>query len=115
MDEHRLARGVGWLSIGVGLTLLAAPTRAVRGLGMGERPNLGRLMGARDLVLGAGLLRGENTTTWLRARGISDALDAAIILGGAISGAFPRNRALVGLAMATGFSVLSFVLARRLD
>ncbi len=115
MDEHRLARGVGWVSIGVGLALLASPSRAVRGLGMGERPNLGRLMGARDLVLGAGLLRGGNTTTWLRARGAADALDAAVILAGMASGAFPRNRAPVGLAMATGFSVLSFVLARRMD
>ena len=69
----------------------------------------------RSTVLGAGLLRGESEATWLRARGMADALDAALILGGASLGAFPRSRAPVGFATATGFAVLCFVLARRLD
>jgi hypothetical protein len=115
MDEHRLARMVGWVSLGLGLALVASPARTVKQLGMGERPTLGRLLGVRDLVLGAGLLRGESEATWLRARGIADALDAALILGGASLGAFPRSRAPVGVTTATGFAVLCFVLARRLD
>ena len=115
MDEHRLARAVGWVSLGLGLALVASPARIVKQLGMGERPNLGRLLGARDLVLGAGLLRGGSEAIWLRARGAADALDAALILGGLYLGAFPKSRAPVGLAMATGFAVLSFLLARRLD
>ena len=81
---------------------------------MGDRPTLGRAMGVRDLVVGAGLLRGKETRTWLVARGINDALDAAIILGGMASGAFPRDRAPVGIAVATSFSVASLLLAGRL-
>ena len=116
MDEHGLARAVGWVSLRLGLALVASPARIVKRLGMGERPNLGRLLGVRDLVLGAGLLRGaEDEVTWLRARGLADALDAALILGGLSLGAFPKNRAPVGLASATGFAILSFLLARRLD
>ena len=69
MDEHGLARAVGWVSLGLGLALVASPARTVKRLGMSERPNLGRLLGARDLVLGAGLLRGQSEATWLRARG----------------------------------------------
>ena len=114
MDEHKLARGIGWVSIGVGLALVVAPTPTVRGFGMGERPNLGRFLGVRDLVLGAGLLRSENLSPWLRARGISDAADAALLIGGAASGVFPRGQVMVGLATATTFSVLSFALARRI-
>ena len=115
MDEHKLARGIGWVSIGVGLALVAAPARTVRRFGMGERPNLGRSLGVRDLVLGAGLLRSENLSRWLRARAISDAADAALLIGGAASGAFPRGQAMVGLTVATSFSVLSFALARRIE
>ena len=114
MDKHKLARGIGWLSILVGLQLVVAPRSGTRIFGMGERPTLGRVMGARDLVVGAGLLRNDDTRTWLLARGINDALDAAIILGGAASGIFPRNRALVGFAVATSLSVGSLLLARRL-
>ncbi len=49
--------------------MAAEPPGGITRLGMGERPNLGRLLGARDLVLGAGLLRGQSEATWLRARG----------------------------------------------
>lgn len=114
MDEHKLARGIGWLSVVVGLQLVVAPVSGTRGFGMGDRPTLGRVMGARDLVIGAGLLRGEDTRAWLLARSVNDAVDAVIILGGAAVGAFPRNRAPVGLAVATSLSVASFLLARRL-
>ena len=114
MDEHKLARGIGWLSVAVGLQLVVAPVSGTRGFGMGDRPALGRVMGIRDLVVGAGLLRGEDTRAWLIARGVNDAVDAAIILGGAATGAFPRNRAPVGFAVATSLSVASFLLARRL-
>ena len=47
--------------------------------------------------------------------GIADALDAALIIGGAASGVFRRDRAPIGLAAAAGFSALSFWLAQRLD
>ena len=46
---------------------------------------------------------------------MADALDAALLLGGSSLGVFPRSRAPVGLATATGFAILSFLLARRLD
>jgi hypothetical protein len=115
MDEHALTRALGWVSVGVGLASLAAPVPVMNAFGIGERPKIGRFLGARDIVLGAGLLRGEDKAAWARARGVSDALDAALILGGAATGAFRRDRAPVGLAMAAGLSVLSFRLARRLD
>ena len=114
MDEHKLARGVGWISVAIGLGLVVAPTPGTRRFGMGDSPTLGRIMGVRDLVVGAGLLRGQNTRTWLLARGINDAADAAIILGGMATGSFPRDRAPVGIVIATSFSVASLLLARRL-
>ena len=48
MNDHNAARGIGWVSIGVGLALVAAPTLMTKGFGMGERPNLGRFLGVRD-------------------------------------------------------------------
>ena len=76
---------------------------------MGNRPNLGRFLGVRDLVIGTGLLhQGQNTAAWVRARGIADALDGALILGGAATGAFRRDRAAIGLAAAAGSSALTY-------
>ena len=97
------------------MAALAAPHPLMKALGLGDRPNLGRFLGARDLVLGVGLLRGKNTAAWRRARGIADPLNAALIAGGAASGAFRRDRAPIGVASGASFSALSFWLARRLE
>ncbi len=114
MDEHGLARTLGWVSIGVGLSAIAAPVTLMRAFGMGDRPKLGHFLGVRDLVLGVGILRGQNAGAWVRARGIANALDGALIIGGAATGAFRRDRAPIGLSTAVGFSALCFWLAPRL-
>ena len=101
MDEHGLTRALGWVSVGVGLAALAAPVPVMNVFGIGERPKIGRFLGARDIVLGAGLLRGEDKAAWARARGVSDALDAALIVGGAATGAFRRDRAQVRIDFQT--------------
>ena len=108
MDEHGLTRILGWVSIGVGLSAIAAPVPLMRAFGMGDRPKLAHFLGARDLVLGAGILRGQNAGAWVRARGIADALDGALIIGGAATGAFRRDRAPISLAAAAGFSAPFF-------
>ena len=115
MDEHGLARGLGWVSLGVGLAAIAAPVPLMKALGLSDHPNLGRFLGVRDIVLGAGILRGQNTASWVQARGIADALDVALIIGGTVTGGFRRDRAPISLASGAGFSVLSFWLARRLN
>ncbi len=116
MDEHMLTRGIGWVSIGVGLVLVTAPKLTVRAFGMGERPTLGRFLGVRDLIVGAGLLSGqENLRPWLRARAVSDAGDATLLLAGAIYGIFPRGRAMLRFVVASAFSIFGFTLARQLD
>ena len=114
MNEHKLARGVGLVSLGVGLALLAAPAWTTESFGMGKRPTLGRFLGVRDLILAAGLLRSENPVPWLRARAVSDAADAALLGGGAAFGAFPRGRSMLGAAVAASFSTFGYILARRL-
>jgi hypothetical protein len=91
-----LARALGWVSIGVGLAALAVPGPLMKAIGLGDRPSLGRFLGTRDLVLGMGLLRGQNTAAWCRARGIADALDVALIIGSSSVGRPP------GLSEGTG-------------
>jgi hypothetical protein len=59
MDEHGLARALGWVSVGVGFAAVAVRGPLMKAIGLGYRPKLGRLLGARDLVLGAGLLLGR--------------------------------------------------------
>jgi hypothetical protein len=115
MDDHRLARTLGWVSIGGGLAVEAIPRPLMKVLGLGDRPKLARLLGVRELVIGTGLLRSNNTAAWCRARGIADALDVALIVVGASAGVVRRNRAPIGVASGACFSAFSFWLARRLE
>jgi hypothetical protein len=115
MDEQRLAQILGWVSIGGGLAVEAAPRPLMKVLGLGDRPKLARLLGVRELVIGTGLLLGHNTAGWCRLRGIADALDVALIIVGATTGVFRRNRAPIGVASGASFSALSFWLAHRLE
>ena len=57
MSGKMMAKAVGWLSIGVGLVALVAPPRIGGLVGYVEKPVLLRLVGVRDLCIGAGLLR----------------------------------------------------------
>src|SRR5829696_9544358 len=47
MDEHGLARILGWVSIGVGLSAIAAPVPLMRAFGMDARPKLAHFWRAR--------------------------------------------------------------------
>lgn len=114
IDGAALARGLGWLSLAMGLTTLA-PGRAARLFGLGDRPRLMRAIGARDLAIGLGLLRGRNPAAWLRLHALVDLADAALVGAGLLSGAFARRRAVAWLAFALGSARLARDLARRLD
>ena len=81
---------------------------------MGERKELSRFLGVRDLILAPGLLRSDNLAPWVRAQAISDAADAALLAGGAAFGVFPRGRSIFGFAVAASLSAFGFILAQRL-
>src|SRR5919112_3485540 len=52
----RLARGLGWFSLGLGLTELVAPGKLARALGLEGKENLLRAYGGREIVAGVGAL-----------------------------------------------------------
>ncbi|MGI4944242.1 MAG: hypothetical protein ACRYHQ_27420 [Janthinobacterium lividum] len=53
MNSIQLARDLGWFSLGLGLTQMAAPGRMARGLGLPVSAALVGLFGMREV--GAGL------------------------------------------------------------
>lgn len=53
MNSIQLAKGLGWFSLGLGLTQMAAPGRMARGLGLPVSAALVGLFGMREV--GAGL------------------------------------------------------------
>lgn len=109
----RLAQGLGWFSIGLGLTQLVAPRLFARALGIKRGGGtLVRLLGVRELLSGLGLLGSKRAVGSLNARIVGDVVDLAL-LGLAI--ARPRNgrRRLIAATAATAAAAGLDVLARR--
>jgi hypothetical protein len=108
-----VAKGVGWLSIGVGLLALVAPPRMGGLIGYVEKPVLLRLVGVRDVCIGVGLVRQRNGRRWLWARAACDGLDAVIIAANLLSGGTSRGRAMVGIGASLSSCLFAFLLARQ--
>ncbi|WP_052351621.1 hypothetical protein [Deinococcus pimensis] len=111
---ERLARGLGWFSIGLGLLEVLAPRWLGRRLGMEDRVGLLRAYGARELMAGAGILSRERPTGWVWARVGGDALDIATLGAKVRQGGPGRRGALVALGMVLGVTALDVLCGARL-
>lgn len=110
-----LARGLGLFSVGIGLAEIAAPAGVARLIGVGDDRiirGLLRVMGARELAAGVGVLSGRRPSTWLWGRVAGDALDLAL-LGAAFGGSRNRRaRLAVATAAVAGVTAMDVLAAR---
>jgi len=98
-DRDRLARFLGWFSIGLGTAELAAPRALCRLVGAaddGLAPQVMRLMGLREVAQGGGILMRPRPTTWMWSRVAGDALDLALL--GATAATHRRKRTAFAIA-----------------
>jgi hypothetical protein len=107
-DTDRLARGLGWFSIGLGLAQLIAPRRFTRALGMRGKEGLVRAYGAREIASGVLCLAPEKEAG-LRSRLVGDGLDVAILLAGFRSDNPKKENVAVALLMVAGITLLDLV------
>jgi hypothetical protein len=70
------------------------------------------MIGARDLVIGAGLAAAADPEPWLRARLAAEVSDAVLHAAGAANGSFHRARALTIVAGAVALAGLEYALLR---
>lgn len=80
MRGVRTAQAMGWFSIGLGLTQLIAPRALEGAIGVKRGDGLVmRLLGARQLINGLGLLTQRRTAYWTGARLAGDLMDLALL------------------------------------
>lgn len=114
MDYKKIALGLGWFSIALGVIELVAAKRIADRLKTPGGKGLVQAFGAREIVAGVGLLQApaHSARTWNRVAG--DALDL-----GALAVAARRdsgNRAVWGaIAFVLGATALDIFTARGLD
>lgn len=77
-----LARGLGWFSVGLGVTQLLAPRAVARAIGVGTGPTeclAMRAVGVRELMAGFGILKGSRPAPFLWSRVAGDLMDLALL------------------------------------
>jgi hypothetical protein len=112
LPSRRLARGLGWFSIGVGLAELLAPRLVARAAGLQGREALVQAYGWREIATGVGLLFAKDPTPWLWGRVAGDALDLAALGTRAVGGDdVQRGRAVTALVAVAGATALDVACA----
>jgi hypothetical protein len=111
-NEEKLAKALGWFSIGLGLTQLLAPGWLGRQIGVGERTGAMRALGARETLTGLSVLNPRVSTAGLWGRVGGDLMDLALLAGAFRSPRAQRNRVIGAVAAVAGVALLDLVAAR---
>lgn len=101
----RLARALGWFSIGLGVTELLAPGRLARTLGLDDKEGLIRAYGARELASAIPTLSVDKPIG-LAARIGGDVLDLGTLATALHRGNPKRGNAAVATALVAGITLL---------
>lgn len=110
-SAERLARGLGWFSVGLGLAEILAPKRVSRWMGIGEHPFLLRLLGIREVASGLGILTQHKPASWVWSRVGGDVMDLAV-LGASLP--FNPGRVAASTAAVAGVTALDVFCGREL-
>jgi uncharacterized membrane protein len=113
-SDERLARALGWFSIGLGLTELAAPRRVDAAIGAPARPGLTAAFGLREIVNGIAILAKPRQPARMWSRVGGDVLDLATLGAAFFAGGSPGRLAAATAAVA-GVTLLDIHASRRLQ
>jgi hypothetical protein len=105
-------RALGWTSVGIGMTEIAAPQWLQEQLGVEDHQTLLRALGIRELISGWGILSGRLLTVGLWSRVLGDAMDL-VLLGVAAKNSRHRTGIAIAGAMVAGITLLDALAAQR--
>jgi hypothetical protein len=120
MTGKKMARALGWVSVGLGLAQVIAPRRLGKLIGVRGYERLVRTLGMREIASGVGLLTGRagrNHSKWMWARIGGDAIDLAL-LGSALKSnenGHDRGRTLAAIGAVAPLVVADVICARQLS
>ena len=113
---ERLARALGWASVGLGLPQLLRPGAVTRAVGVGDgakQQAVTAAVGARELVHAAGLLTPRIGARWVWTRVVGDAVDLATLAralrrhdGKGLTRTAAATAAVVGIAAVDAYTAI---------
>jgi|RhiMetdeSRZDD1v2_1073273.scaffolds.fasta_scaffold187251_1 uncharacterized membrane protein len=116
-NEEKIARGLGWFSIGLGVAEIVAPRSLAKLIGLRGNPSgLLRMLGAREITSGIGILTGRQpNANWMWSRVGGDAIDLALLGAAFRSRRSNRNKLAMATAAVAGVTALDAICSQRLS
>src|SRR5262245_27443854 len=116
-NEEKIARGLGWFSIGLGVAEIVAPRSLAKLIGLRGNPSgLLRMLGAREITNGIGILTGRQpNANWMWSRVGGDAIDLALLGAAFRSRRSNRNKLAMATAAVVGVTALDAICSQRLS
>lgn len=114
-SAQRVAEGLGWFSIALGLAELAAPQQLAKLAGLRPSPAVIttlRSMGAREIASGFAILANPVSARPVWSRVAGDALDLALLTSAIGAEGGQRNRTLLATAAVAGVALADVLCAR---
>ena len=108
-DDRRMAEGLAWFGIGLGLVEVLAPRGLARAIGLEGHERILQAFGIREIGAGMAVLSGSEPERRLGLRVGGDVLDAALLMRGLAPSNPGRGRSLVALAAVAPVVVLDVV------
>ena len=116
-DMERLARALGWFSLGLGFAQIAAPARVAQLIGVADDDEtiaVMRVLGVREIASGLGILTQPKPAPWLWARVGGDAMDLALLRRALSSPRADHNRVTAATAAVAGIAAVDALCGTRL-
>ena len=115
-SAKRLAKGLGWFSVGLGLTELFCPRAIAKISGVSNaHTGLIRLYGLRELASGIAIFSAEKPTGAVWSRVVGDAIDLASLGAAASSPNTKRGRLAFATANVLAVTALDLIAAKQLS
>jgi uncharacterized membrane protein len=116
-DPERVAKGLGWFSIGLGLAQIAAPRSVARMIGVDDGEKARDTMfavGMREIASGIGILTRPKPTGWVWTRVGGDVMDLTLLGSALNSPRAKRNRVAAATAAVVGVTLLDLLTGQEL-
>jgi uncharacterized membrane protein len=117
-NGERLAQGLGWFSLGLGLAQIAAPGGVARLIGVPDDDGNRRMMravGMREVASGLGILSQPRPEGWVWARVGGDAMDLSLLGGAWASDRTDKERVAAATVAVVGVMALDLLCGRQLS
>ena len=111
MQGQKLARVLGWFSIGLGVTEVTAGRMLADLLGLENRAGLLRVYGLREIATGIGILTSKDAGPWIWGRVAGDALDIGTVATGFQDGNPKKSNLTLALTSLAGVTAVDLVCA----